>query len=79
MDRNKTLKKLTEVFKTVFDDENIVLNEETTPMDIECWDSLSQIGLINEIEKAFNVKFTMNEVFQVTSIKTIIDIIESKI
>ena len=57
MKRNEILKKTTEVFRDVFDDDNIVITEETTAADIEDWDSLTHITLVSEIEDTFDYKF----------------------
>jgi acyl carrier protein len=56
------LKILTEVFNNTFDRTNIELSEEMTAADIDGWDSLAHITLIMEIESAFSVEFTTQEV-----------------
>ncbi|MDR1765711.1 MAG: acyl carrier protein [Lachnospiraceae bacterium] len=53
---------LHEVFRDVFDDESIVLKDQTTAADIDGWDSLEHVGLVLAIEEAFGMKFTMSEV-----------------
>ena len=53
--------RLTNVFKDVFDDENIVINKDTVASDIDGWDSLEHINLICAIEDEFNIKFSMGE------------------
>ena len=45
MTREEVFTQLTEVFWDVFDDEDIVLTDDTTADDIEDWDSLEQINL----------------------------------
>ncbi len=62
MTREEVFEKLTEVFQDVFDDDSIVLSDETTADDIEDWDSLMHITLISEVEDAFDVNFSMKEV-----------------
>jgi|GEM_PF-963570 len=49
------LNKLQEIFRDVFDDETIILTNETTQDDIEDWDSLAQINIIVAIKKDFKI------------------------
>ena len=54
--------RLNSVFREFFDDEEIELDDETTADDIEDWDSLNHITLIDAVESEFGVRFTMGEV-----------------
>ena len=56
------LKKISEVFFDVLDDDSIVLNELTSSDDIDDWDSLNHIQLVIETERKFNVRFTSSEI-----------------
>jgi acyl carrier protein len=51
-----------EVFRDVFDDEGIVLRDETTAADIDGWDSLMHINLIIAVERRFGIKFATAEI-----------------
>ena len=62
MTREEVFERLTDVFRNVFDDEDIVLNDDTTAEDIEDWDSLMHITLISEVEDEFDVHFAMKDV-----------------
>lgn len=50
------------------------ITDETSPDDVETWDSFNGLMLVSELESEFNVKFTMNEV---TSVKCVRDIKEA--
>ena len=62
MNRNEILGKLQEVFRDVFDNEEIVVTEDTVAEDIDEWDSLAHIQLAKELEKVFNIKLTAKEI-----------------
>ena len=59
---NDILKRLNEVFRDVFDDDDIVVTPKTTADDIEDWDSIEHITLIGAVEDEFGMKFKMGEV-----------------
>jgi len=69
------IEKLTEVFRDVFDDESIVINENTTSSDIEEWDSIEHINLIGAVEDEFSLTFKMKEVSGMKNVGEMIDII----
>ena len=75
MTRENVFEKLNEVFRDVFDDEEIVLTEETTSEDIEDWDSLEHINLIVAVEQCFGIKFSMGEVTGMKNVGAMVDII----
>ena len=51
--------------------ESSELTDESSPEDIENWDSYNGLLLVDELESEFNVKFTVEEVFDVHSIADI--------
>lgn len=79
MSREEILQKVNEIFWDVFDDESIIVTEETTAEDIEDWDSLTHITLITEIENEFDFKFGMKDVLGMENVGEMLDIIEKTI
>jgi len=79
MDKKEILKQVQEIFRDQLDDEHLVLESETTAMDVDEWDSLNHIMLVVGIEKHFNLKFTSKEIISFTSIGDIVNCIEGKI
>ena len=73
------LTKLQEIFRDIFDDETIILTNETTKDDLGDWDSLAQINLIVEIRKEFKVEVSMEEVGNLKSVGEIVKKIEEKL
>lgn len=62
MEREKVFEKVAEIICEVLDAEDLELTEETTANDVEDWDSLSHLSIVNEIETEFKIKFTLAEV-----------------
>jgi len=69
---------LTEIFRDLFDDEEIVLTREMTADDIEDWDSLTHIQLMSICEKEFHLKFSTVEMMHLKNVGDLIDMIEKK-
>ena len=73
------LKKLEVIFRDVFDDEDIVLTNETTANDIEDWDSLAQINLIVAIRSEFKINFDLEEVSKYKNVGDMVNAIKEKL
>ncbi len=79
MEMQEVKQQLQEVFQEIFDDDTLVISEETTAEDIEDWDSFAQIGLIMEIEKRFQLKFQLGEVSELKNVGDMLVLISKKI
>ena len=64
-------KKLFNIISRVMEIESSELTDESKPEDIENSDSYNGLLLVDELESEFNVKFTVEEVFDVHSIADI--------
>ncbi len=71
--------KLQYIFREVFEDDDIILQEDMTAEDIEDWDSLTHIQLIENIEVEFGITFTLQEVTRLNNVGEFIDLTEQKV
>lgn len=76
MDKDTIFSKLAIIFKNIFGADISIPDE---PKDVDGWDSLHHIELVNEIEREFNVKFSMKEVLSFVSVKAIVERLSEKI
>lgn len=74
-----TLDKLNDVFREVFDDDEIEVGPTTTANDVDGWDSLSHINLIVAVEKVFGIRFMKKELLTFKNVGDLLDSIERKI
>ncbi|HJA31225.1 MAG TPA: acyl carrier protein [Candidatus Eisenbergiella pullicola] len=79
MSRDEVFERLNEVFRDVFDDESITVNDQTTADDIEDWDSLEHINLMAAVESEFGIKFSMGQVVTMKNVGEMVDIILQKV
>ena len=78
MNKNEIVTRLTAVFRDVFDDDSIVINENTTANDIDDWDSIEHINLIGAVEDEFGMRFKMREVSGMKNVGEMINIISER-
>ena len=79
MTREQLFEKITEIFMEEFDDDSLVIVDETNAADIEDWDSLAQVELIMTMEKEFNMKFNIKEVKELKNVGEMADLILGKL
>ena len=79
MERKEIFDKLTDIFRDVMDNDEIVLEEDTTAEDIEEWDSLAHVQLIEKIQTVFGVKFSAKEMMSWDDVGEFVDSIINKL
>lgn len=67
--------KLQEIFVTLFDDDDVLISDDTTANDIEEWDSLMHITLMVTVEREFGIRFRAEEIGQLKCVGELIDLI----
>lgn len=75
MNNSEILEKMNVIFCLVFERDDIQISDATTSKDIENWDSLMHLTLINELETAFKIKFTMAEILNARNVGELREII----
>jgi len=70
--------KLIPIFRNVFDDDELVINETTKAEDIDEWDSLAHIRLMISIEKVFELRFTTDEISNLANVGDTVKLIMKK-
>ena len=75
MTREEVYERLNEVFRDVFDDDEITVDDETTAADVEGWDSLMHITLIDAVEEEFDISFDMKTVVKLKNVGEMVDVI----
>ena len=73
------IERLTEIFREVFDDDDVTLSPELTADDVEGWDSLSHVNLIVTIETRFNIRFNQKELLTFKNVGDLMASIENKV
>ena len=72
------LTQLQEVFREVFDDDELVIERGTTAKDVEGWDSIMHVSLIVRVEATFGIRFSSGEVAGLGDVGELVDLIAQK-
>ena len=69
--------KIIEIFQDILDIENKKINLNSTPKDIEEWDSVATINIIVAIENEFRIKFKLKDIQEAKSVKDFLELVET--
>jgi acyl carrier protein len=75
--REQILEQLTQIFRSVFDDDTINLKPSSSATDIEEWDSLNQIKIILACEHAFKIKLNARKINTLENVGQMTDYLEA--
>lgn len=78
MSRDEVRERLEKVFREVFDDETIVITDDTSAEDIDAWDSLTHVELIVAVEEEFEMKLSAREIVRLKNVGEFISLIHEK-
>ena len=75
MNRDEILKQLSLIFEEVLKQPGLKIDYNMSADDIDGWDSLSNMTIISEIEKKWNVHFKLRDIVRMKNIGDMIDVI----
>jgi acyl carrier protein len=79
MTNDEILKQLTELFREILDQPDLVLSRETTAKEVSGWDSVTHINVIVGAEMRFRIKFRTAELDDMGNIGDLVDLIAGKV
>ena len=74
MNREIIFKSVQDIFRDIFDVDDLVINNTTNSDEIEDWDSLNHINLVSAIEKEFKIKFALGELMMLKDVGAMVDL-----
>jgi acyl carrier protein len=73
------LREIETIVCDVLDDSSIQLQQDSSPMEFEDWDSVAHVHIMVGIENHFGVKFELRETQQWVDMKSILESIQGKL
>jgi len=67
------------IFREVLSLPELELTEQSTSNDVATWDSLNHAILMSEVQKKFQIRFSINEILNMKSIGDLVAIVASKV
>jgi|TARA_B100000586_G_C19782823_1_gene290790 acyl carrier protein len=74
MTRDEVFKGVQDIFRDIFDVDDLVISNTTNSDEIEDWDSLNHINLVSAIEKEFKIKFALGELETLRDVGAMVDL-----
>ena len=79
MTREEVFNGVQDIFRDIFDEDDMVIEDKTSSDDIEDWDSLNHINLVSAIEKEFEIKFALGELMALKDVGAMVNLIVEKL
>ncbi len=76
---DKIKKELIIIFRDVFDDQKLNINNKTNANSIKKWDSFMQMNLILSIESKFKLSLSSREIEKLKNVGDMISLLDNKL
>jgi acyl carrier protein len=79
MTREEIFNGVQDIFRDIFDEDDLIISDSTNADEIEDWDSLNHINLVSAIEQEFKIKFALGELVTLKDVGAMIDLMIEKL
>ena len=79
MTRKEVFNGVQDIFRDIFDEDDMFIEDKTNSNDVEEWDSLNHINLVSTIEKEFKIKFALVELMTLKDVGAMVDLMMEKL
>ncbi|MBT3728775.1 MAG: acyl carrier protein [Campylobacteraceae bacterium] len=79
MTREEVFNGVQDIFRDIFDENELIISDTTSSDEIEDWDSLNHINLVSAIEKEFKIKFSLGELMTLKDVRAMVDLMLEKL
>jgi acyl carrier protein len=79
MTREEVFIGVQDIFRDIFDEDDMIIENVTSSDVIEDWDSLNHINLVSAIEKEFKIKFALGELMTLKDVGAMVDLMMEKL
>jgi len=79
VDTAEIYRRLTSIFRDVFDDDDLTISPELTAASLPEWDSLQHIRLVIAAEREFALKFSASEIGTLENVGEFAELIRRKL
>jgi len=79
MTREEVFDGVQDIFRDIFDEDDMIISDTTSSDKIEDWDSLNHINLVSAIEKEFEIKFSLGELITLKNVGAMVDLMLEKL
>jgi len=73
LNREEIFNHVQNIFRDIFDDDAMIIEDKTNSEQVEDWDSLNHINLVCAIEKELKIKFSLGELASLTNVGEMIE------
>lgn len=78
MEKKEILATLNGIFSEALKDPNLTLEENMSAKDVDGWDSITNMIIISEIEKHYNIRFKFRDIMRIKDVGGLCDAIIDK-